>query len=308
MGDGSDDDRRLETVARADDPALARVVAGFGRHFLIDAQGELLVATRRGKRGDVVVGDLVRFERGGPSQATIESVAPRATLLFRADQTRSKSLAANIDQAVIVYASQPAFNVRFIWRALVAAHHAGIASLVVLNKIDLPDTAAALSRLEQLRRMAYPTLTVSALHGASETRAALAPLFAGRNSLLIGQSGMGKSTLLNAMAPGAGARTREFSQRLNLGKQTTTVSRWFTLPGGGALIDTPGFQSFGLAQLDADAIDRAFPDFAPWLGKCRFLNCRHDAEPGCAIRAAVDSGAIDAQRLAFHRELLGRAP
>lgn len=290
--------------ARAATESAARVVASFGRHHLIECGGTLLNAVRRGKRGDVIVGDLVRFERTGADQAVIDSVLPRASLLYRADRNRAKEMAANVDQVAIVFAAQPAFNIRFVWRALTAAHAAGVQSLVILNKTDLPDLDAARVRLEQMRTLGYRTLALSARRDPDAARAALLPLLARRATLLIGQSGMGKSTLLNLLVPGADALTQEFSRHLNLGKQTTTSSRWFALPGGGALIDSPGFQAFGLSHLDDAAIVSALPEFAPHLGRCRFLDCRHLAEPDCAIRAAVDAGGIDAQRYDFYRELL----
>ena len=281
------------------------MVASFGRHHLIEGDGgELLTASRRGKRGDVIVGDCVHYQRSGDGQAVIDEVLARRSLLFRADQNRTKEMAANVDQVAIVFAAQPAFNIRFIWRALAAARAAGIDSLVILNKIDLSGTDAARRRLEQLDALGHRTLAISAQRDLQAARRALALLLAGRATLLVGQSGMGKSTLLNLLVPGAGARTQEFSRHLNLGKQTTTSSRWFALAGGGALVDSPGFQAFGLSHLDDRMVVAALAEFEPYLGRCRFLDCRHAAEPDCAIRAAVDAGRIDAQRYDFYRELL----
>lgn len=294
----------MSEPAHRDAVSAARVVASFGRHYLIETDtGEMLTASRRGKRGDVIVGDRVRARRAGDGQAVIDAVLPRRSLLFRADHLRTKEMAANVDQVAIVLAPQPAFNVRFIWRALAAAGAAGIDSLVILNKIDLPGTEDARARLQQLHSLGYRTVALSAKREPAAARSALAPLLAGRATLLIGQSGMGKSTLLNLLVPGADARTQEFSRALNLGRQTTTSSRWFAFEGG-ALIDSPGFQAFGLSHLDEDRIVAAFPEFAPHLGRCRFLDCRHLAEPDCAIRAAVEGGDIDAERYDFYRELL----
>lgn len=290
---------------RAGAAEAARVVASFGRHHLIDdGSGGLLHAVRRGKRGDVIVGDLVQHQCTGAGQAVIEAVLPRRSLLYRADANRAKEMAANVDQVAIVFAAQPAFNIRFVWRALAAAHAAAIDSLVILNKSDLPDLADARARLQQLSALGHRTLTVSAKRAADEARAALLPLLVPRATLLIGQSGMGKSTLLNLLVPGAEAMTQEYSRHLNLGKQTTTSSRWFALPEGGALIDSPGFQAFGLSHLDDAAIVASFPEFAAHLGRCRFIDCRHLAEPDCAIRSALSAGAIEGQRYDFYRELL----
>lgn len=295
-------------------PVLARVVAALGRHSLVRSPDRpaaaLLTATRRGKRGDVVVGDLVRCAVRG-DQAVIESIEPRRSLLFRADAYRIKELAANIDLVAIVFAPRPSFHPQFVWRALVAAHAAGIDALLLLNKTDVADgQPAARAFLEQAAQLGVATAAISAKGEPARTRERLAALIGGRCTLLVGQSGMGKSTLLN-LCVDANERTQEYSTRLNVGKQTTTASRWFDLPpplGGGALIDTPGFAAFGLAQLSLARCAAALPEFAPHLGRCRYRDCRHLSEPGCAVRAAVDAGAIDAARYAFYAELAAELP
>jgi ribosome biogenesis GTPase / thiamine phosphate phosphatase len=296
-------------MATAGAPLIARVVATFGRHSLVRAAAAstapLLTATRRGKRGDVVVGDLVRCTQAG-EQAAIESIEPRRSLLFRADAHRIKELAANIDRVAVVFAPRPPFNPHFIWRALAAARAAGIDSLVVLNKTDIGEgLPAAQAALAQAARLGVATLALSAKAAPDEARTRLAAATAGRATLLVGQSGMGKSTLLNLRVD-ANARTQEYSTRLNVGKQTTTASRWFDIPaadGGGALIDTPGFTAFGLAHLSLSERAAALPDLAPFIGHCRFNDCRHLNEPDCAVRAAVNSGEISAERYAFYAEL-----
>jgi ribosome biogenesis GTPase len=283
----------------------ARVLASYGRHHIVrDAEARQYDSVRRGKRGDVVVGDRVRCSAAGEGQAAIEAVLPRQSLLYRTDAWRSKELAANIDLVAVVFAARPAYNLYFLWRALLAAAVAELASLVILNKTDLtgPDVDAARATLAQLQDLGHATVAVAAKTEPAAARTALEPHVGGRAVLLVGQSGMGKSTLLNLLVPEANARTEEYSQRLNLGRQTTTASRWFDTPTG-AVVDTPGFQSFGLAHVPLAAIAPHLPDFAPHLG-CRFLDCRHDEEPDCAVRAAVASGAIDPRRYAFYRELV----
>lgn len=288
-----------------DTPLMARVVASYGRHHLIETTaGDLLKASRRGKRGDVVVGDQVHYTSAGDREAVIDAVLPRRSLLFRADDQRTKEMAANVEQISIVFAPQPAFSIQFVWRALAAAQAAGIDSVVILNKTELPGAAGARARLEQLHTLGYRSLAVSAKLDPEGTRRALLPLLAGRATLLIGQSGMGKSTLLNLLVVDANVRTQEISRHLNLGRQTTTTTRWFALDKVGALIDSPGFQAFGLSHLEPGSLVAAFPEFKPFLGRCRFLDCRHVTEPDCAILAAVDEGRIEAQRYAFYRELL----
>ena len=283
----------------------ARVTAGFGRNYLVeDTHGTRRLATRRGKRGDIIVGDQVRVSLDPSGQAVIESALPRASVLMRAEGTREKTLAANIEQIAIVFAARPAFNPHFVWRALLAAHGAGIGALAILNKNDLPDIEPARSFLAKLAALGYRTLGVSAKAGANEAREALMHVLRDRTTLLVGQSGMGKSTLLNLLVPGAGARTQEFSHRLNLGKQTTSSSRWFGLPGGGALVDSPGFQSFGLRHLDARELAAAMPDLAHVAGQCRFADCGHLDEPDCSVRAALARGEIDPARYAFYRQVM----
>jgi ribosome biogenesis GTPase len=282
----------------------ARVVATFGRQFLLeDDRGSVWSATRRGKKGDVVVGDRIRAHASAPGLARIESLLPRASLLFRAEAYRTKELAANIDHVLVVYAARPTFNRWFVWKALVAAYSADIAATVVQNKTDLHDDGEASGFRGALERLGIPTLALSAKGESEQARQALAGITRGRANLLVGQSGMGKSTLLNLLVPDAGARTQEYSQRLDLGKQTTTASRWFALPGGGSIIDTPGFQEFGLAHVPLDQLADSFPEFRAGLGHCRFLDCRHLTEPDCAVRSLVEQGAVAADRYAFYRSL-----
>ncbi|HET9023823.1 MAG TPA: ribosome small subunit-dependent GTPase A [Burkholderiaceae bacterium] len=279
-------------------------MATFGRQSLVeDGAGNVWTATRRGKKGDVVVGDVVHARPSTAGLARIESVGPRTSLLFRADAFRTKELAANIDLVLVVYAARPTFNRWFVWKSLVAAHAAGIESVVIQNKTDLDEDGEAAAFRESLERLGVTTLAVSAKADPGRTRSALTATTRGRDGLLVGQSGMGKSTLLNLLVPDAGARTQEFSQRLDLGKQTTTASRRFALPLGGSIVDTPGFQEFGLAHVPLDELALSLPEFRPALGQCRFLDCRHLAEPDCAVRALVDRGAVAADRYAFYRSL-----
>jgi ribosome biogenesis GTPase len=283
----------------------ARVVAGYGRHYLVeDGAGLLHEAQRRGKRGDVVIGDRVRCQRAAVAQATIELILPRTSLLMRAEGARSKALAANVDRVVVVFAPRPAFNERFVWRALLAAEAAGIAPLIVLNKTDLDEDGAGGRALARLARLGYATLAVSAKAAPVHARTALRAALGTASNLVVGQSGMGKSTLINLLVPRANARTQEYSVRLNLGRQTTTASRLFALENEGDIIDTPGFQAFGLAHLDPQRLAAAMPEFVPLLGHCRFNDCRHLAEPDCAIRASIATGAIDAARHAFYAEIV----
>lgn len=277
-----------------------RVVATFGKHCLVEADGGIVDCVGRGRKTDIACGDGVEFKPIGPGQGVIERVAPRRNLLYRSDPFKTKYFAANLDQVLVVSAAEPGLNENLLNRCLVAAQAAGIPAAIVLNKADLAQTAALHDHLKGYQAIGYPVIPVSARHDVSP----LLPLLAGKTSVLIGPSGVGKSTLVNALVPEADVRTAEISRALNAGRHTTTHTRLYALPGGGALIDSPGMQEFGLYHLSLDQLQAAFPEFRPYLGHCRFYNCRHLKEPDCAITAAAASGAILAGRLRAYQALV----
>lgn len=288
--------------AAATEPAL--VAASFGRQFYVRSPAGAWperVAVTRGKRTDVCVGDEVEVRLIGPDQAVIESLRVRRTTLQRSDRWRSKLLAANVDQAGVVIAGEPPFSEPLLMRMLMAVETAGVAAALIVNKCDLGEATRAIApRLAVYRALGYRVFEIAAGARPAATRAALRDWLAGRTTLLLGQSGMGKSTLVNTLVPDADLRTQAISAALSSGRHTTTFSRLFDLPASTAadarIIDTPGFQSFGLAHLSESQRMHAMRDFVPLLGRCRFNNCRHRDEPGCAIRLAVERGEVDALR------------
>lgn len=285
-----------------------RVTAAHGRHSIVTLEsGEIIEAHRRGKKGDVVVGDIVQCTEAVSGVAAVEVIEPRRNLLYRSDEWRIKSLAANVDLVCIVFASRPTFNPWFIWKALLAAHEAGIPALVIRNKDELTEGAEeAEAAVRLLHDIGHDVLSISAEARPDEARRVLIERLSGKAALLVGQSGMGKSTILNLLVPHAKAATREFSEALNLGKQTTTAARWYSASDDdweGSVIDTPGFQEFGLAHLSLNDILRAMPDIARYVDGCRFFNCRHLAEPGCSVKKALEDGLIDPARYAFYASL-----
>ncbi|QJD98711.1 ribosome small subunit-dependent GTPase A [Massilia forsythiae] len=284
------------------------IVAAHGRHYLADVDGAFMQCVTRGKKTNVAVGDIVHLKRTSADQAVIERIAERSTLLYRSDQYKSKLLAANITRLFIVIATEPSFTDDLVSRALVACEAAGIEAHLILNKIDVTEGLERARRRAALYTgMGYPLHEVSATADPQGAVATLSPLLAGQSSILIGQSGMGKSSLVNLLIPDADIAVREISEALDTGKHTTTFTRLYKLPdsqGGGSVIDSPGFQEFGLYHLSEGMLERAFVDFKPYLGGCKYYNCRHLAEPQCAILQAVADGQISPLRHELYAQLL----
>ncbi len=259
----------------------------------------------RGKKSDVAVGDIVNVKRTSANQGVIESIHERKTLLYRSDQYKSKLLAANVTQICIVVATEPGFSDDLVSRSLVAADAAGIHAHIILNKIDVTDSLAKTrERLALYSGLGYPVHEVSARAAPEDTCEKLMPLLQRQSSILIGQSGMGKSSLINLLVPDADIATREISAALDTRKHTTTFTRLYALDKRSAIIDSPGFQEFGLYHLSEGMLERAFAEFLPHLGHCRFYNCHHLNEPDCAVLSAVEAGQIAPIRHALYQQLV----
>lgn len=293
---------RNPRTPRTQSPLIeGRVAAAFGRSYRIElADGTFVACSTRGKRSDAACGDRVQIQHSGDNSGVIDAILPRATLLYRSDAHKQKLIAANVTQVVIVVAAVPSFYEDLVNRCLAACEHGGIAPLIVLNKNDLPQFAAAWDALAVYRALGYRVEGIC----AKQDIAPLGRLLEGHTSVLVGQSGMGKSTVVNQLIPGAMLRVAETSLALDSGKHTTTGARLLHINSNSHLIDSPGLQSFGLHHISAEDTAHAFIEFREWLGQCRFRDCTHRMEPGCAIDQACTQGKIAATRLASYRTLV----
>ncbi|WJW76322.1 small ribosomal subunit biogenesis GTPase RsgA [Thiohalobacter sp. IOR34] len=295
---------------RADHPPAelreGRVVQHHGATVIVeDTDGGLFNCNIRKRVGRVVCGDRVRWQPTAEGQGVVVELLPRHGLLTRPDpRGGARPLAANIDQIFVVCAPEPPLSEALIDRYLVAAELAGCAALILVNKSDLLDAAAREAlreRLAEFEAIGYPLLFVN-----SRSAEGLAPLRAhtpGRTSILVGQSGVGKSSLVNALLPDQAVRVGALSAASGLGRHTTSDTTLYHLPDGGDLIDSPGVRDFHLWHIDRSELARGFREFTPFLGQCRFHNCRHINEPGCAIEQAVESGRISPRRLQSYRQI-----
>lgn len=272
------------------------VVGSHGRHCLVETpQGQRLICHPRGKKSQAVVGDRVLWQ-GSHDEGTIEKVEERKNLFYRQDEIRTKSFAANLDQVLILIAAEPEFSEMQLSRALIAAEAERIKPIIALNKSDLVEPfELAWGRLLPYQRMGYGVLPLSLRLSGDVDREHLLKHLHGKTTLVLGPSGAGKSTLINLLVPGALAETNEISQALNSGKHTTTSTTWYWVDEARttALIDSPGFQEFGLHHIDAMHLAAFMPDLRPHVVNCKFYNCTHLHEPGCGVIAAVGASTAD---------------
>ena len=280
---------------------IAQIITSYGRRFIVRMpNNQTFEATTRSKKTDYACGDFVRIQIINQEQAVIESVLNRQNLLYRQDAWKSKLIAANVSQLLIVVAAVPSPSEALLQRALIAAEAAEIRAVIVLNKTDLPETVALEDKLKFYETLGYPVIALSALNGISGS---LKTILHGQTNILLGQSGMGKSTLTNALLGKEIARTNDISAALDSGKHTTTHAQLYDLDETTKLIDSPGLQEFGLHHLQVSDLPSYFPDLRHLIGQCRFHNCTHRAEPNCAFKQAAQQGAIRAERLALLQKI-----
>lgn len=289
-------------------PAATGLVTGaWRRHFAVRLDdGRSVSCVLRGRSLSVACGDRVRVAVTAGDSGRIEAIEPRGTLLFRSDAHRQKLLAANVTQVLGIVAPVPPYDDELVQRWVVAAESNACRFALIANKRDLPGFAALGARLEACRALGYPVLPLCA-HGGPVDLAPVRDLVAGQRSVLVGQSGMGKSTLINALMPGSNARVGAVSTALCAGRHTTSETTLYAFDPDSWIVDSPGMKEFGLAHLSADAIAQGFVDLRPFVGHCRFRDCRHGAEPGCAVRDAVARGEVKPWRVALLQRLLAES-
>jgi len=280
------------------------VIAHFGIQIEVEASSDELSGQRfrcylRANLPALVTGDKVIWRPGNQGLGVIVAQLPRKSELCRPDmQGKLKPVASNIDQILIVFAPLPEPHANLIDRYLVAASHAGIKPILLLNKADLLEqdkTHKAKNLLDIYKKLGYMILQVSAYSGAGMQE--LEDVLKERVSVVVGQSGVGKSSLINRLLPEAQTAVGPLSELTGKGTHTTTTARLFYFPNGGSLIDSPGIREFGLAHVSLDDIEAGFIEFHEFLGRCRFRNCSHEHEPGCALLEAVEQGNISPERL-----------
>ena len=291
------------------------MVAGFGRHVLVETlDAKRIICHPRGKKGQALVGDNVRW-LPSEDEGTIEKIDERNNVFYRQDELRTKSFAANLDQVLILIAAEPEFSEGQLTRALIAAEAAGITPIIALNKSDLAEPfSRAWAKLQPYRAMGYQMLPLAIKPKATQTvnaaqTDALMLVLRGKKTLVLGPSGAGKSSLTNLLIPAAKVLTAEISHALNSGKHTTTSTTlyWVDADRTTALIDSPGFQEFGLHHIEPTQLATLMPDFKAHAQNCKFYNCTHLHEPGCGVILEMKSGSspikIGATRYRLYSEL-----
>jgi ribosome biogenesis GTPase / thiamine phosphate phosphatase len=301
----SPNSNRAPATAAGETLAEGRVVAAYGQRLLVEDDSGHTCPGFVGRRGlRVVCGDRVRWRADQANgEVAVLEVLPRRTELARPDSRgRAEILAANLDQVVVVCAPEPAVDPFIIDRYLAAAELMGTRAVIAWNKIDLESNADAADLLEEFRATGYPVLRVSA-HAARGLEA-LREALAGHSSILVGQSGVGKSSLLNALLPGLEVATAQISRATGEGRHRTTATTLHALSCGGSLLDSPGVRDFAPALDDPRLAAAGFREIVQAADHCRFSNCRHMREPGCAVKERVEAGLISPRRYESYRRLL----
>lgn len=277
------------------------VVTAFGRQFIVEVEGVNYQAVTKAKKTEYVVGDEVAVDMINAEQVQITDLLKRKSLVYRSDMHKSKIIASNVDQILIVIAAKPNCNINFLNNCLIFAASEKIEPIILQNKMDLAESRDLALHIESLYQgqLGYKLIKLAAINECES----LLPLLKHKSSLLIGQSGVGKSTITNQLIPDANTRVNIITKSENSGRHTTTNATLYHLDADSILIDCPGLQEFGLYHLDIDQLIDYFPELRNHLGGCRFRNCRHLNEPGCTVTELFKAGKIDELRFNLLKSL-----
>jgi len=281
------------------------VISHLGQGIAVEVAGEIILCQTRRKLETVAVGDQVKVTKSSPDQGRIEEILPRRSLLQRPSRNKkTRPVAANIDKIYVVFATEPHCDFLLIDQYLAICENRNIDAVLVLNKVDLTNIKELEVELQQYQDLGYAMHKVSAMEniGISELKAALN----NQISMFAGQSGVGKSSLTNAIIPDKQLKTNTVSEITKHGRHTTTAATLYHLPEGGDLIDSPGVAIFGLADMTEQQLAWGYREFQPLFDQCRFNNCRHLKDKDCAVRAAAEAGEIPMQRYQRYLKLIGK--
>lgn len=305
-------DERAHLTQLENDEAPAReglVVVRHGANLAVeDTDEKVFHCLARQNIGHPVCGDRVVWQTTGSDQGVVTAIMERQAVLSRPDYSgRDKPLAANLTRLVILLAPKPEPSEYLVDQYLVAAELMGVGAMIAFNKVDMLDAdalAGLQARLGRYREIGYPTVWISLK--ANQDLGALSRYLMGETSILVGQSGVGKSSLVKALLPDQQIQVGRLSKATGLGRHTTSAATCYRLPGSGRLIDSPGVRSFRLGTIGPPELERGFRELAPYLGHCQFGDCHHEREPGCAVKQAVTDGHVHPERLANFRHLAAK--
>jgi ribosome biogenesis GTPase len=280
---------------------VGTIVSSYGRQFIVETDNKTYQAVTKGKKTEYVVGDLVSIKIINNQQLQILDLLPRNSLIYRQDQNRCKLIASNVTQLLIVIAIKPNFNPNFLNSCLLFAESEGLKPHIIINKADLIESNNFIKEITELYndRLAYNFTVLSALNNCDQ----ILGLLNNEKSLLIGQSGVGKSTITNQIIPDANSRINTITRSENSGKHTTTNATLYHINNTSDIIDCPGLQEFGLYHLNLDTLTNLFPELRPFSNRCKFRNCRHLNEPGCRVIEAHKAQIINDVRFNLLRSL-----
>ncbi|AGF46969.1 ribosome biogenesis GTPase [Candidatus Kinetoplastibacterium desouzaii TCC079E] len=286
---------------------LGRIIESHKQQYIVKHENNIYNCYIKGKKNHAAVGDWVYINKEIYGKNSIEKIQERKNIFYRSDNNKRKYLAANIDHIIIIVATEPSFSTDIIGNLILEAMRCNIDITIILNKDDIKEQVLlSLDRIKSITPENIPIINLSAKNLTNkEIIFKMYNLLINKTNLLVGQSGMGKSTILNKLVPSAHANTQEYSKYLGTGKHTTSHVKLYDLNiGNSFIIDSPGFQEFSIKHININDINKGFPEFSKFIKECQFYNCSHHHEPGCAIINAVLRGDIKKGRYSLYKKII----